>query len=172
MTEGGRNQGYDPLVVEQLVESNVERTRRILGGPVALANAWASAGLTPEAFRIQRERGMLGRTWEDSMTGRGPGAHRPSHGRTATCGPGLIQEEYRSRLTSPSAELRSSVGIEPERLALQQVILGLQAYSREDATRIAARIDEEIGSSALTMEQAVNTFTLPEATGGNGRSRP
>jgi hypothetical protein len=160
--EGGRNQGYAQEMIDAILAQRMADLQRSVGGAVAASQALRQSGYDPESYNERNEALLLRQTWQRSVTGLAPGpTGRPSVDRFVA--PGLLQLEYRNRLESRSAEVRATLGEEPKRYALEQVILGFREYrSVERARDVAERIQAEVRAGTLTMEVAARQFTLPQ----------
>jgi len=167
--EGGRNQGYAPEMIEAILAQRMSDLQRNVGGAVAAAEMLRKGGYDPESYNTRNEALLLRQTWQRSVTGLAPGpTGRASVDRYVA--PGLLELEYRNRLESRSAEDRASVGQQPKRYVLEQVILGLHEYRQLDRTRdtlefakeVGERIKAEVLAGTLTMESAARQFTQPQ----------
>jgi len=160
--EGGRNQGYAQEMIDAILAQRMTELQRKVGGAVAASETLRQYGFDPASYNTRNEALLLRQTWQRSVTGLAPGpTGRASVDRFVA--PGLMQLEYRNRLESPDAEVRSTLGEEPQRYVLEQVILGLIDYrGPEPARAVAEGIQAEVRAGKLTMEAAARQFTLPQ----------
>ena len=142
--QAGRALGFDPERVEEVTDRFFEEQVERLGGPRAFHAEMSRGFGTAEAFRAQVRDKILGDAWEDSVAGRAAGAT----GRAAVdryISPGQLREFYLECLRSQNPEERALVGMEPERVQLQYIVIDA---AQEDAEVLARTIRGQVEQGA------------------------
>jgi len=156
--QGGRNQGYEPEMIQAIRDRYVESQLERWGGPTEATAVIAGMGMTLDEFRNYLEQRLLSQFWEDSVTGRSVGAG----GRQFVdpyIRPGKLFSRYRAYARDPNPRLNVLVGKKPPQTVLQRLLIdSAKQRSVEEAERLADTLRDNIASGVVTFEQAYNEY--------------
>ena len=126
--EAGRNRGFDPGLVENLIRNNFERQGERYGGAVGFSQQLSAWRMSPEAFRDQIRDNLYRRAWRDSERGQQPG---PS-GRVFAdryIRPGELLSAYEVLCDSRDPDDLAVVGGAPASYRLKRLILSVEEHA-------------------------------------------
>jgi len=156
--QGGRNQGYEPEMIQAIRDRYVESQLKRWGGPTEATAVIAGMGMTLDEFRNYLEQRLLSQFWEDSVTGRSVGAG----GRQFVdpyVRPGKLFSRYRAYARDPNPRLNVLVGKKPPQTVLQRLLIdSAKQHSVEEAERLATTLRDNIVAGVVTFEQAYNEY--------------
>lgn len=171
----GRDRGFEPALVANLVDSNFERRRENLGGSVPFRSWLDSLGLTPGGYRKQLESNLLRQVWISSTIGRQPGP-LGRYDRDFYVRPGLMLSTYEDLAASKDAKLRAEVGGIEAKVKLSALVLAVASYpSQREAIERADELRRRVMEDGEDFAKAVMTYSeqgrLDELEGNLERMR-
>ena len=145
-TQAGKDLGFEPSMVQQLVRDELERKEERMGGAAGMGDRVANSLLDSGSFYESTESDILQELWARSVDGRFPGpGGRPYVDRYVR--PGRLKFEYernKGRLTLPATVTLQELAIDAQRIG----DLGeARAYAEELLNRILA--GEDFGEVAV-----------------------
>ena len=155
-TQAGQDMGYDPELVEELLQGRMEWIVDKQGGAVK-ASTWLrdAVGMRPDELEDYYRRELYAQSYEGALTGTQPGVD----GRVGVdryIRPGQRHAAYELIATSADPAEREKIGAVPERVVLQELILPLDTHGGQRATielatalRDAALGGEDFGQLVL-----------------------
>ena len=161
-TQAGQDRGFDPKLVETLVERRFRERAKQAGGYQIFSTQLKASGLTPELFKDQIRQQLYRFAWQGAVTGRQPGVTgRMEMDRYVR--PGALRKAYRNFRQSPSVYERNLVGETEARYELKELALGFEALgSRETALERSAAIRAEIVAGRMTVQDFINRWKLSD----------
>lgn len=165
--QGGRNQGYDPELVQRANEAAFQSQLEARGGSVQLS-AWLQGfGLDANSFKDYLQDRLLAQFWEDAVTGRSAGAAgRPYV--DAFVRPGSLHRRYRFCLVSPDPALGEEIGKAPAMVSMRRLVIGAQDQGGVERARALAEASREfLVSGSGEFDRLVDEYA-PEDLKGDG----
>lgn len=132
----GRVRGFDPKLVESLVDNHFERQVERFGGPTEFTKRLQGWRMTTTSFRAEVTSDLYRYAWRDSSLGKQPG---PT-GRTSVdryIRPGYLFSTYEAFAESNDPAMLAVLGGSTEMLVLGRIILPVEQH--------AAGLDKEAG---------------------------
>lgn len=134
--EAGRVRGFDPALVESLVDKHFERQIDRFGGPTEFTKRLQNWRMTPTNFRAEVTSDLYRYAWRDSSLGKQPGpTGRVSVDRYIR--PGYLFSTYEAFAESRDPAKLAFLGGSPEILVMERIVLPVEQY--------AAGLDEKAG---------------------------
>ena len=134
--EAGRVRGFDPGLVESLVDNHFERQVKHYGGPTEFTKTLQALRTTPSLFRARITSDLYRYAWRDSSLGKQPGpTGRISVDRYIR--PGYLFSTYEAFAESSDPAMLAVLGGSAEMLVLGRIILPIEQH--------AAGLDEKAG---------------------------
>ena len=126
--DAGRNSGYDPRLVQNLMDDNVRRQKERFGGPAGLSRQLRIWRMTPDQYRERLTNDLYKTVWRQAERGVQPGASgRISADRYVR--PGELLSAYRVLSESDDADDLAVVGAAPALYRLKRLILSLEEHA-------------------------------------------
>lgn len=124
----GKVRGFDPLLVESLVDKHFERQVERFGGATEFTKRLQSWGMSPSRFRTEVTADLYRYAWRDSSIGKQPGpTGRVSVDRYIR--PGYLLSTYKAFAESQDPQKMALVGGSVEEVLLQRIILPLEVHA-------------------------------------------
>ena len=134
--EAGRVRGFDPALVESLVDKNFERQIDRFGGPTEFTKFLQGQRMTPTSFRADVTSDLYRYAWRNSSLGKQPGpTGRVSVDRYIR--PGYLFSTYEAFAESRDPAKLAVLGGSAEILVMGRIILPIEQH--------AAGLDEKAG---------------------------
>lgn len=128
--DAGRTRGFDPKLVESLVEQHFERQVERYGGASSFTKRLNDWRMTPTRFRTEVTSDLYRYAWRDSSLGKQPG---PT-GRVTVdryIRPGYLYSTYKAFAESADPEKLMVVGGSAEEIILLRIILPVDEHAPE-----------------------------------------
>jgi hypothetical protein len=172
--DAGRVRGFDPKLVESLVNNHFERQVERYGGATNFTKRLHDWRMTPSRFRMEVTSDLYRYAWRDSSLGKQPGpTGRVSVDRYIR--PGYLYSTYKAFSESADPEKLMIVGGSAEEAILQRIILPLDEHAPElepDAglekvTLLAKQLRTQVLEGEATFEAQANAWDA-----NRGQSEP
>ena len=125
--EAGRARGFDPELVESLVENHFERQVERYGGPTEFTKTLQALRTTPSLFRAGITSDLYRQAWRGSSLGKQPGpTGRISVDRYIR--PGYLFSTYEAFAESGDPTRLAVLGGSAEMLVLRRIILPIEQH--------------------------------------------
>lgn len=151
----GQDRGFDPELVEVLVERRFDESQKRVGGYQAFYRELKREQSSPERFRESIRRSLYRGAWRGAITGRQLGVTgRKELNRYVR--PGEIWGTYRSFLKSPRLDEIELTGFREAKFEILELALGFRALGgREAALERAQTLRADISKGVVTFEELI-----------------
>jgi hypothetical protein len=151
----GQDRGFDPEVVERLVERRFKREQEASGGYQAFYRRLKAGNSSPEDFKDSFRRTLYRYSWQGAITGKQIGTTgRKELNRYVR--PGEIWGTYRSYLKSPRLNEIELTGFREAQYEILELALGFQALGGRDAAmERATALRNDLASGVVTFEELI-----------------
>jgi hypothetical protein len=131
----GQDRGFDPAIVETLVERRFKREQELVGGYQALHRRLKSGNSSPDQFKDRFRRSLYRYSWQGAITGRQIGTTgRKELNRYVR--PGEIRGTYRSFLNSPRLNEAAITGFREAQFETLEIAISFEEQGgRENALK-------------------------------------
>lgn len=122
MVEAGHTLGFDPETIDMALDYNVEQNIERSGGHIAFSEFLESQNMTPSSYREFISTRIFADAWRNSVTGKSAGAT----GRIYVdryISPGELKASYDQFKASPRLIEKAVLGIFPERVVLDRLVV-------------------------------------------------
>ncbi|HPF13338.1 MAG TPA: peptidylprolyl isomerase, partial [Planctomycetota bacterium] len=159
-TRAGEDRGFDPKLVETLVDRRFQETIERVGGYRTFYAELQRANSSPELFKEQIRRSLYRYAWQGAITGRQAG----TTGRIELdrfVRPGELRVTYKNFLGSSRWSERELLGEREKQFVLLELALGFEASGgRQAAVDRAKTVREDIEAGKVSVEEYIRHWGL------------
>ncbi len=151
----GQDRGFDPEIVEVLVEGRFDESQKQYGGYQAFYRELKRGNSSPERYRESIRRTLYRGAWRGAITGRQKGVTgRRELNRYVR--PGELWGTYRSFLKSPRLAEIELTGFREAQFEILELALGFRALGgRKAALERAQSLRADIAKGVVTFEELI-----------------
>ncbi len=168
--QAGQDRGFDPEIVEILVERRFQDNLKQQGGYQAFYRNLKRGNSSPEAYRESIRNSLYRHSWRGATTGQQPGTTgRKELNRYVR--PGEIRGAYKSFSKSPRLAEIELTGFREAEYEFLEIALGFEAIGgREAALERAQTYYERLSTGTITLEGLIEHWSKADK-GLQGDSR-